>query len=448
MKAQGAGVVCANPTPYRVDGEVGRFSFSTHRLECDGEAVFDSGRELFAPLHANARYLTRGFKEVALIDGCVEQSYRKTARRLNRLRYQLVGGTPWRSLQEQAEAEGKKWQRQIEQQAERILVQHRLHLVDTAATVVPSQGPEQIVSQVEERVEACLRACTIDEEARAEMRANPIQYEDPQHSVNVSIDDVGVKRQKAQRPKKGTAGAGMVHISPTVPTASTAPAKDAPTKFIHTTVAEVQTEEGRYVLSASGVIKVLRLLLAFLLKNGLTGRQLICFMDGQKSLHTHLAQVLRCYRGWQVILDWYHLEKKCAQATSLTIKGKDQRNEVLANLLSLLWEGRVAAAITYVKGLSPRLIKAEAQRALLIGYLERSRPYIPCYAVRKQLGLRNSSNRGEKQNDLVVAERQKHNGMSWSETGSASLAALATAQQNEEALPWFRTGEIHFRLAA
>lgn len=446
MKAQGAGVVRVNPTPYRVDGEVGRFSFSTHRLECDGEVVFDSGRELFAPLHVNARYLTRGFKEVALMDGCVEQSYRKTARRLNRLRYQLIGGTPWRSLQEQAEAEGKKWQQQIEQQAEGILVQHRLHLVDTAATVVPSQGPEQIVLQGEERVEACLRACTIDEQARAEMRANPIPYEDPQHSVNVSIDDVGVKRQKAQRPKKDTAWADTASASPTSPRVSTE--KAAPTKFIHTTVAEVQTEEGRYVLSASGVIKVLRLLLAFLLKNGLTGRQLICFMDGQKSLHTNLAQVLRCHRGWQVILDWYHLEKKCAQATSLTIKGKDQRNEVLAHLLSLLWEGRVEAAMAYVKGLSPALIKAEAQRALLIGYLERSRPYIPCYAVRKQLGLRNSSNRGEKQNDLVVAERQKHNGMSWSETGSAALAALATAQQNEEALPWFRTGEIRFRLAA
>lgn len=432
MKALGAGVVCANATPYRVDGEVGRFSFCTHRLEGGGQVVFDSARALFAPLHTNARYLTRGFKEVALVDGCVEQSYRKTAARLNRLRYQPVGGTPWRSLQEQAEAAGQGWQRQVEQQAEQILVEQRLHLVDTAVTVVPSQGPTEIVAQAEERVEACLRAVTVDEVARAEMRANPVRYEDPQHSVNVSIDDVGVKRQKAQRPKKG----------------DPPPAEAAPTKFIHTTVAEVQTEAGRYVLSAGGVVKVLRLLLAFLLQNGLTGRQLICFMDGQKSLHTHLAQVLRCYRGWQVILDWYHLEKKCAQATSLTIKGKEQRNEVLAQLLSMLWEGRVDAALAYVKGLDPSLIKAEAQRALLIGYLERSRPYLPCYAVRKQLGLRNSSNRGEKQNDLVVAERQKHNGMSWSETGSAALAALATAQQNEEALSWFRTGEIRFRLVA
>jgi hypothetical protein len=438
VKAQGAGVVCANPPPYRLDGEVGRFSFSTHRLECAGQVVFDSARELFAPLPTNARYLTRGFKEVALVDGCVEQSYRKTAARLNRWRYQTVGGMPWRSLQEQAEAAGQRWQAQLEQQAEQILVKHRLHLVDSAAPVVPSQGPEQVVSQAAEKVEACLRACTTDEVARAEMRANPVPYEDPQHSVKVSIDDVGVKRQKAQRPKQGD-----VAPTPTTPTAAA-----VPTKFIHTTVAEVQTEAGRYVLSGSGVVKVLRLLPAFLLQNGLTGWQLICLMDGQRSLYAHLAQVLRCSRGWQVILDWYHLEKKCAQATSLTIKGRDQRNAVLAQLSSLLGEGRVDAAIAYVKGLSPALSKAEAQRALLIGYLERARPYIPCYAVRQQLGLRNSSHRGEKQNDLVVAERQKHNGMSWSESGSAALAALATAQQNEEALSWFRTGDIRFRLVA
>jgi hypothetical protein len=31
--------------------------------------------------------------------------------------------------------------------------------------------------------------------------------------------------------------------------------------------------------------------------------------------------------------------------------------------------------------------------------------------VRRELGLRNSSNQGEKANDLLVAARQKHHGM-------------------------------------
>jgi hypothetical protein len=48
----------------------------------------------------------------------------------------------------------------------------------------------------------------------------------------------------------------------------------------------------------------------------------------------------------------------------------------------------------------------------LIKYLERVRNYIPNYALRKKLGLRNSSNLVEKANAVVVAKRQKNNGMS------------------------------------
>ena len=44
--------------------------------------------------------------------------------------------------------------------------------------------------------------------------------------------------------------------------------------------------------------------------------------------------------------------------------------------------------------------------------LDRHFSYIPCYALRKRLGLRVSNNRGEKASDLVVALRQKHKGMS------------------------------------
>ena len=43
-------------------------------------------------------------------------------------------------------------------------------------------------------------------------------------------------------------------------------------------------------------------------------------------------------------------------------------------------------------------------------YLEGRRTYIACYALRKELGYRNSSNPAEKENDLIVAGRQKHIG--------------------------------------
>ena len=63
----------------------------------------------------------------------------------------------------------------------------------------------------------------------------------------------------------------------------------------------------------------------------------------------------------------------------------------------------------------------------LIAYLKRNKPYIPCYSVMKELGLCNSSAIGEKMNDLVVSERQKHNGMSWSKSGSVSPATMSSS---------------------
>lgn len=217
---------------------------------------------------------------------------------------------------------------------------------------------------------------------------------------------------------------------------------------MHTTVAHVETEQGVYVLSGLGVVAVLRQMLAFLLANGLTRRSLIVFVDGQRSLKGALEKVLRCWRSWQVILDWYHLEKRCRENLSLAMKGRQIRNQVLEKLLGLLWDGRVESALAYLRGLPSEEIKNAAELQKLIGYLERQRPHIPCYSVRKQMGLRNSSNRGEKENDLVVAQRQKHNGMSWSPPGSIALAALATAARNEELGSWFRTGDVEFRLAA
>ena len=84
----------------------------------------------------------------------------------------------------------------------------------------------------------------------------------------------------------------------------------------------------------------------------------------------------------------------------------------------------------------------------LVGYLHRNKPYIPCYAIRKQLGLRNSSNIGEKMNDLIVSERQKHNGMSWSKPGSVALASVTALKRNKETKRWFEKRELEFKMAA
>ena len=84
----------------------------------------------------------------------------------------------------------------------------------------------------------------------------------------------------------------------------------------------------------------------------------------------------------------------------------------------------------------------------LISYLQRNKAYIPCYEIRKKLGLKNSSAIGEKMNDLVVAERQKHNGMSWSKEGSVALASITALKRNNESTKWFEEKELNFRLVS
>jgi len=121
----------------------------------------------------------------------------------------------------------------------------------------------------------------------------------------------------------------------------------------------------------------------------------------------------------RIFLDWYPLHEKCNVELSLVLRA-----------------------------LGPAQIKSGKSVDRLIAYVERNREYVPCYALRAQLGLRNSSNLGEKANDLCVADRQKHRGMSWSRDGSVALASIATLQCNGEIDEWCRSRSLSFNWVA
>ena len=130
------------------------------------------------------------------------------------------------------------------------------------------------------------------------------------------------------------------------------------------------------------------------------------------------------------------------------MKGRFIRNEILDKLTPLLWYGLIDEAVFYLKEIDKDSIKQMKIIDKLIEYLRRNKPYIPCYAVRKELGLCSSSAIGEKMNDLVVSDRQKHNGMSWSKAGSVGLATITTLKRNKESDKWFETKGLNFKLAA
>ncbi len=128
----------------------------------------------------------------------------------------------------------------------------------------------------------------------------------------------------------------------------------------------------------------------------------------------------------------------------MAVKGKDMRNKTLEKLLRILWVGDVKNAVSYLESLPSPVIKNQKWLDEQINYLKRKESSITCYAVRAGLGLRNSSNPVEKENDMLVAQRQKHNGMSWSKHGSSALTAIEMVYQNNYEDIWFRQGQISF----
>ena len=101
---------------------MGRFTFTTHGVRQGSELRHRTSRWLFPALQGKEWYRTRGFKEVALVHGVVEDSYRKTSRWINRMRHQTEEeGTPSRTLCDGSESEGTHILAHVEARTEQIL---------------------------------------------------------------------------------------------------------------------------------------------------------------------------------------------------------------------------------------------------------------------------------------------------------------------------------------
>lgn len=243
----------------------------------------------------------------------------------------------------------------------------------------------------------------------------------------ISIDDIGVRFQKEERN-------------------NTYKKKQ---KFIENTVIHIQKGELQYTITAIGMKNAFMQLVAFLLVNNLMeGCRLVFLTDGANCIRENIETFFG-FRQHTIILDWLHLEKKCNEYLCMAVKGKkEEKDTIKQEFAAILWTGRMDKAIKYLNNIKKANIKNDNKLDELRGYLNRKSPYLTCYALRHQLGLRTSSNRVEKANDIVVANRQKHNGMAWSKTGSGALAIITAAKVNGELTNWIATGMVNFKLVA
>ena len=220
-------------------------------------------------------------------------------------------------------------------------------------------------------------------------------------------------------------------------------------RFIENTVVHVQYGDKSYRFTATDMQCAFRILMAFLLSNNLMeDTRLVFISDGAKIIKEHVQKYFG-FRQFYYFLDWFHLEKKCEQFMSMGVKGTmDEKREIKDKLISILWTGNVEGAKSYVGKIKKKHVKSQKQLDDLCAYLDRKKDDIPCYALRSMAGVRNSSNPVEKANDIIVAQRQKHNGMSWSKKGSSALATIAATCSNSEMENWLSSGKIDFKMAA
>ena len=258
---------------------MGRFTFTTHGLQQGTTLGHRTSRFLFPALQGKEWYRTRGFKELALVHGVVEGSYRKTTTLINRVRHQSAEeGTPVRTLCDTTEGEGQQILAQMERHTDRLLKEHHFTREGTSEERLDWGNASETL--LVEGIEAAVKACDVAEDWKEEMADNPVSYEDPSSQVYAAIDGVGVKKQKEQRQPDPPPKRPRKH----------------PKEYVYTTLAQVDHDEGSYVLVGSHTVGVLRLLLAFLLDNGLWQQGLTFLTDGQKTLQGAILRAFSNHR--------------------------------------------------------------------------------------------------------------------------------------------------------
>jgi hypothetical protein len=192
--------------------------------------------------------------------------------------------------------------------------------------------------------------------------------------------------------------------------------------------ARVATADGFRYLSGTGEA-VLSQLLLLLILCGAPAKAVLLLGDGAKWIRNFFVQRLERFSQKELVLDWYHLKKKCSDLCSMVCKNKKTKASLMGGLLPLLWQGQVEQAMVLLESCRSEC-RNEKKLDELIGYLAARQPYIPNYRQRRANQFYIGSAHAEKACDLIVARRQKHKGMHWSEKTADGLAALKTLTLN------------------
>ncbi|MBR7083619.1 MAG: hypothetical protein IKI37_00320 [Oscillospiraceae bacterium] len=348
---------------------------------------------------------------------CTMLSYRQAVETMNRLLHRKKKD----KIKQKTYADfcirtGTEMEEEINQKADRILEQHGFEAESGKCIREITEKIKKDSRKFQKQKEvkkAILEWNTSHLETEEQLKQQNYLLEIPQKTVYISMDEIGVKHQKEHR----------------------TPENEKQGVFVWNTVSTIETPESTYTLTNTEMRRTFCNTLAYLLEHDLLKKKHLIFLtDGAKDIRKNIEEVFK-FRSYSIILDWYHLKKRCQEYLSMSVKGgKEKRNEILQKLLRILWAGNVDEAVHYLSTLPESSLRSQNRIQDLCTYFEKNRICIPCYALRSIFHLKNSSSRVEKANDLTVAHRQKHNGMSWSVSGSSSIAQIQVHFLNDSAI--------------
>jgi hypothetical protein len=238
-------------------------------------------------------------------------------------------------------------------------------------------------------------------------------YSKEAKEVRLLTDAIGVKAQKPKRDKPGCARTGKKE------------------KRHDTDVLLLERPSGEFVYLAGSTDKKVSLVEvtdARIRKEwGSCPRPLplVAITDGASSIRCDLTALFGSHVI--IILDWYHLQRRVYEKLAMSAHSTGERESWQKQVLGFLWQGQTEEAVTFLRGVSARNPHRIDE---LVGYLQKHAAEIIDYGRRSAAGKWIGSGRMEKAVDQVIGMRQKKKGMSWTEQGSQTLAALKIAELN------------------
>ena len=191
----------------------------------------------------------------------------------------------------------------------------------------------------------------------------------------------------------------------------------------------VRTSEGIRYLSGTPETVLPQLYLLLLLCGGINSK-LTLLGDGARWIARFFTEWLSSWTATEMILDWYHLAKKCSDFASMICRGSLARKKLLGQLFYYLWRGETQHVLSILQDYRSQAKNVEVLDSL-IEYLTDRLLFLPNYKQRRENRQFIGSGFVEKANDLIVSRRQKNQGMHWSQDVSDGLAALKTIMLNQ-----------------